>query len=352
MSKFVWYKDKDVIKLLVLLTITTLLIITEIIVGTLIDSLILLSDAFHNFSDGLSLLIALIAVFFTHRKSTPRTSFGWDRAGIIGGFATSIFLIGIFILLAIEAIQKLIKIEPIDNPLFITYVASVGLALNILGLILLRDHSGHGHGHSHGHGHGHKHKHDSEHKEEKEAENLNFQSIFIHLMGDFIGTLTTMASGLAMHFIEADWKYYIDPAVTLLVTVIIITTSIRLIKKCLRILMQIVPHNIELAMLTQELEDIPDILSIHDLHIWSLSESKFIASIHIMCLDSCDFDALLGQIKAVFHKHEIHSSTIQPEFISKIEATTDWRCKLYCAPLCESKNICCPQNPDAATLEV
>ncbi len=173
MSTFIWYKNKDVIKLLILLTITTLLIITEIIVGIIIDSLILLSDAFHNFSDGLSLLIALIAVFFTHKKSTPRTSFGWDRAGIIGGFATSIFLIGIFILLAIEAIQKLIKIEPIKNPLLITYVASVGLALNILGLIFLRDHSGHGHGHSHGHSHSHghdKHEHDK-HKHDKHEHN-------------------------------------------------------------------------------------------------------------------------------------------------------------------------------------
>ena len=339
MSNFIWYKDKDILKLLILLTITTLLIITEIVVGIIIDSLILLSDAFHNFSDGLSLLIALIAVFFTHKKSTLRTSFGWDRAGIIGGFATSIFLIGIFILLAIEAIQKLIEIEPVDNPLLITYVASFGLALNILGLILLRDHSGHGHSHGHGHGHN-----DGNSKSDKPAENLNFQAIFIHLLGDFIGTLTTMASGLAMHFIEPNWKYYIDPAVTLLVTIIIITSSIRIIKRCLRILMQVVPHNVEIAVLTQELESIPDLLSIHDLHIWSLSESKFIASIHIVCLDSCDFDALLNKIKSVFHKHEIHSSTIQPEFISRADLHTDWRCKLYCQPLCDSKNLCCAHD--------
>jgi zinc transporter 1 len=160
--------------------------------------------------------------------------------------------------------------------------------------------SGGGHGHSHG--------------------DLNMRGVFLHVMGDALGNIGVIATALFIWLTDYSWRMYADPAVSLLITVIILLSALPLCKAASRILLQAVPENMSIDDITDDISDLDGIISCHHLHVWQLSDTKLVASLHVQV----DFDfkgegsarymELARQIRECLHEYGIHSSTIQPEF--------------------------------------
>lgn len=159
---------------------------------------------------------------------------------------------------------------------------------------------GKGHGHSNG--------------------DLNMRGIFLHVMGDALGNIGVIATALFIWLTDFSWRFYTDPAISLVITCIILGSAIPLCKAASRILLQAVPAGISIDDIKDDIEDLPGIVSCHHLHVWQLSDTKLIASLHVQVEfdfkgeGSARYMELARAIRKCLHEYGIHSSTIQPEF--------------------------------------
>jgi zinc transporter 1 len=157
---------------------------------------------------------------------------------------------------------------------------------------------------AHGHSHG----------------DLNMRGVFLHILGDALGNVGVIATALFIWLTDFRWRHYADPIVSLVITVIILVSAIPLCKAASRILLQAVPDNLSIDKIKDDIAGLENIVSCHHLHVWQLSDTKLVASLHVQV----DFDfkdegsarymSLARQIRKCLHEYGIHSSTIQPEF--------------------------------------
>ncbi|KAG8624213.1 hypothetical protein KVT40_009189 [Elsinoe batatas] len=217
--------------------------------------------------------------------------------------------------------------------------------------------SGGGHGHSHG--------------------DLNMRGVFLHVMGDALGNVGVIASALIIWLTPWSWRFYSDPAISLVITVIILCSAIPLCKAASRILLQAVPIGLSIDDIKDDIEDLPGVVSAHHLHVWQLSDTKLVASIHVQVAydfkgeGSARYMQLAHEIRECLHEYGIHSSTIQPEFCldpdhdhlttvnesdsegsprpktvskkaSKANSLHDQACLLDCGDTCGNDMSCCP----------
>ncbi|EAT88435.1 hypothetical protein HBI56_126130 [Parastagonospora nodorum] len=196
--------------------------------------------------------------------------------------------------------------------------------------------SGGGHGHSH---------------------DLNMRGVFLHVLGDALGNIGVIGTALFIWLTDFSWRFYADPAISLVITVIILLSAIPLCKAASRILLQAVPENLSVDDIEEDITSLDGIVSCHHLHVWQLSDTKLVASLHVQV----DFDfkgegsarymELARQIRECLHEYSIHSSTIQPEFC--LNASHDHSA----SPSDEdevatrSKNPSVKDGPDACLLE-
>jgi solute carrier family 30 (zinc transporter), member 1 len=251
---------------------------------------------------------------------------------------------------------------------------------------------------SHGDKKGNKHKdhrHDSWHADHFHAKpkeegskghghsDLNMRGVFLHVMGDALGNIGVIASALFIWLTSYSWRYYVDPGISLIITIIILTSAIPLCKAASRILLQAVPIGLSVDEIKADIEELPGIVSCHHLHVWQLSDTKVVASLHIQVdcevegTGSASYMHLARQVRKCLHGFGIHSSTIQPEFClqpdenkhSPISGSTvrdegsgcspksaprgkgskagsvssgSGACLLDCGDECKSKDQCCP----------
>jgi solute carrier family 30 (zinc transporter), member 1 len=157
-----------------------------------------------------------------------------------------------------------------------------------------------GHGHSHG--------------------DLNMRGVFLHVMGDALGNIGVIASALFIWLTTYSWRYYVDPGVSLIITIIILTSALPLCKAASRILLQAVPIGLNVDEIKADIEELPGIVSCHHVHVWQLSDTKVVASLHVQVncevegTGSASYMHLARQVRKCLHGFGIHSSTIQPEF--------------------------------------
>lgn len=169
----------------------------------------------------------------------------------------------------------------------------------------------HGHSHSHGGGGGgHGHSHDG---------SMNMRGVFLHVLGDALGNVGVIAAGLFIAYTDYWWRFYTDPAISFLITIIIFTSALPLVKSASFILLQGVPVTIPLEKVKNHLTELDGVISVHELHIWQLSESKIVASVHVLV--DCDsghnerYMDIAAKLRGILHQWGIHSATIQPEFV-------------------------------------
>lgn len=168
------------------------------------------------------------------------------------------------------------------------------------------------------------HKHNKPKEESKgghgHSHDLNMRGVFLHVMGDALGNIGVIASALIIWLTDYSWRHYADPAISLVITVIILASAIPLCKAAARILLQAVPAGLSIDDIKDDITELNGIVSCHHVHVWQLSDTKLVASLHVQVAfdfqgdGSARYMALAREIRQCLHEYGIHSSTIQPEF--------------------------------------
>jgi len=236
--------------LLLATLLNVLITAVEIIGGILSNSLALLSDAIHNLGDTLAILLAYVAGKVSKRKSNERKTFGYKRIEILAAFFNALVLIGISVFLVYEAIQRFSEPEPIKG-LLMMIVASLGLLFNLAAVILLKKHS---------------------------SSSLNIRSAYLHLLGDTLSSFAVIVGGILIYYFNI---YWIDPLITILISIYIVRETWVVFRDSSNILMMATPEGLEIQKITDELLQIEGIGNIHHVHLWGLSEDKFHFECHV-----------------------------------------------------------------------
>lgn len=260
--------------------------LAEAIGGIISGSIALLSDAAHNFSDVISLLISFFANRMSTRKATERETFGFRRSEILAAFINSSTLIIISIIIIIEAIRRLMNPEPPSANLMI-WLAIASILVNGLSALFIRRDS-----------------HD----------NLNLRSAYLHLFGDMLTSVAVLAGGLAIKYLQWIWT---DGVFSLVIAFYLLWLSRGIFRSSLRILMQFTPEEIDIKKIACEIENISGVKNIHHVHMWQINDHDFMFEAHIDMSEDIKmsgFEKILEEINAILDHNGINHSTIQPEF--------------------------------------
>jgi solute carrier family 30 (zinc transporter), member 1 len=215
---------------------------------------------------------------------------------------------------------------------------------------------GEDHDHDHDHDHAHEHDHDHDHKEKKKDKkkhgkswkcSRNMGAVFLHYVGDVLSSICVLITGLLMYFYPtATWPKYLDPASSVVIVGLVFFTTIGLVRECVSVLLQGVPKSVNMGRLRDDLKRIQNVLDVHDLHVWELSDGVAIASVHVDIMRDTSFDSVVFEVKEVFHRHGIHSTTVQPEY-----PNADASC-VGCAVECKEDRCCVPDNNTAVLVDI
>ncbi len=266
------------------LVATLAFVILEIVFGLKAHSLSLLSDAGHNFTDALALLLAAIGLYLQTKPADQSRTYGYQRAGVLAAFVNALTLVGISLFIFWEAAQRMLHPEPVNETVMI-WVAAAALVLN--GGIMLALHRGN-------------------------SADLNVRAAFIHMLGDALGAVAIIIGAVAIRY--TGWVY-IDPVLSIALGILIIYTAVDIVRESLNILLEGLPRGIELGKVTAALSTIDGVLDIHDLHIWSLGSEHHALSSHVLIEDMppSASDGILRRINDVLTTFGIRHTTIQFE---------------------------------------
>lgn len=273
--------------LIISILLNILITASQVVGGIISGSLALLSDALHNFSDVLSLIVSYIANVLSKRKASTTKTFGYKRAEIIAAFVNSATLIVVAVLLIKEAIERFIHPEEVESSLVI-WLSLLGIAANGFSVLLI--------------------KKDSD-------KNMNMKSAYLHLLTDMLASVAVLIGGLLMKFYEI---YWVDPLLTFIIAVYLIFMGFDLLKDSTRVLMLFTPNTIQVQHIVETILKIKPIKNVHHVHIWQLNEDEVHLEAHIDFLEDIklsEFEAILEEIEEeLYHTHGINHINIQPEF--------------------------------------
>lgn len=275
-------------KNLILSIVLNVLITTAQIIGGLISgSLSLLSDALHNFTDVISLVISYVAHRLTGKKASAHMTFGYKRAEIIAAFINAITLVVIAIFLIIEAIRRFSEPQIIDSNLVI-WLSVIAILANGFSVLLLK----------------------------KDAKrNLNMKSAYLHLFTDMLASVAVLLGGILMKFFGWFW---IDSILTFLIAVYLIFVGWDLLRTSTKMLMLFTPEHIDIKEIVREVHKLPKVGKLHHIHVWHLNDDELHLEAHLDFKENIDlesFNIVLECIEAVLQeKFGINHITIQPEY--------------------------------------
>jgi cobalt-zinc-cadmium efflux system protein len=269
----------------------------EVYAGFRSGSLALLSDAGHNFTDALALLLAAVALYLQEKPANQVKTYGYQRAGVIAAFLNASTLIVISIFIFWEAVERIMRPQPVNERMMI-WVAAAALILN--GAIMLALHRG-------------------------QKGDINIRAAFIHMLGDALGAVAIIAGAVTIAF--TGWTY-IDPVLSIALGLLIIYTAWDIIRESLNILLEGLPRGLELNNVTEAMGRIEGVLDVHDLHIWSLGSSTHALSSHVLIEDMppSASECILKRINEVLCGFNIHHTTIQFEHVPCV--LSDNGCKM------------------------
>ena len=261
--------------------------VAQVIGGLISGSLSLLSDALHNFSDVLSLLISYIASKLAKKEASIHRTFGYKRAEILAAFINASTLIIVAILLIIEAIERFQNPIEIESGLVI-WLSLIAIIANGFSVLLLKKDSG---------------------------KNINIKSAYLHMLTDMMASVAVLIGGLLIKFYKVFW---VDGVLTLAIALYLIWVGYDLLKTSTKILMLFTPEHINIEDVVSKVHQIPKIKLLHHIHIWSLNDDEFHLEAHLDFTENMsitEFDAVLRKIEKLLHdEFHINHVTIQPEF--------------------------------------
>ncbi|XP_040193833.1 zinc transporter 2 [Rana temporaria] len=309
-------KERARRKLYVASCVCLLFMIGEVIGGYFAHSLAIMTDAAHLLTDFASMMISLFALWMSSRPATKTMNFGWHRAEILGALVSvlSIWVVtGVLVYLAVERIiSGDYEIE--GEAMLITSGCAVAVNL-IMGLTLHQT----GHGHSHGSSGSHEHSHGSSGSHEHSHGELNNPSVraaFIHVVGDLLQSLGVLVAAYVIYF-KPEYKI-IDPICTFLFSVLVLATTLTILRDVLLVLMEGTPKGVDFNMVKDTLLSISGVKALHSLHIWALTVSQPVLSVHIAINEDADSQMVLKEASSRLQsKFHFHTTTIQIENYSE-----------------------------------
>jgi cobalt-zinc-cadmium efflux system protein len=266
------------------LVVTLAYIVLLVIAGIRAHSLALLSEAGHNLSDLVALLLSLVAVYLQARPPSATKTYGWHRAGVLAALVNAGSLVVISFLIFYEAIKRLRNPQPVHAGLMMG-VAAIGVVMNgIIALMLYKSHR-----------------------------DVNIRSTLLHEIGDTVSTAAVIAGGWA---ILATGQYWIDPALSFGIGALILWSGFGIVRETLNILLEGTPQGIKLERVRDVICAIEGVNDVHDLHVWSIGSETAALSCHISIADipPSVSERILREVKERLHEEfHIDHTTIQFE---------------------------------------
>jgi len=261
--------------------------VAQVVGGLLSGSLALLSDALHNFTDVISLIISYIANNLSKKKASFQKTFGYKRAEILAAFINAATLIVIAVLLIIEAVKRFQNPEEIESNLVI-WLSLIAILGNGFSVLLLK----------------------------KESEtNMNMKSAYLHLFTDMMASVAVLIGGLLMKYYQVFW---VDSVLTFVIALYLIWMGFDLLKDSTKVLMLFTPDTVPIKKIVDEINAFDSIKNVHHVHVWQLNEDEIHLEAHIDFTEDItlsQFDTILHKIEdLVFDKYDINHVNIQPEF--------------------------------------
>ena len=269
--------------LLVALLLTLGYIALTVFAGIRAHSLALLSEAGHNVSDFLALLLSWAAVYLGSRPPTLTKTFGYHRAGVLAAFVNALTLVIVAVYIFVEAAHRLANPVAVHARTMMV-VAAAGVAMN--GVIALLLHS--------------------------RSHDVNVRSAFIHMLGDTLSTASVIVGGWAILWTD---KYWIDPALSFTIGGLILWSSFGIVRETLNILLEGTPKGVSMDLLADAMKQVNGVRDVHDLHVWSIGSEMHALSCHIAIADipPSESEAILRNVKLRLEQFHIHHTTIQFE---------------------------------------
>ena len=270
-------------RLMWVLGITSLFMVAELVGGILSNSLALLADAGHMFTDVAALGLSVFAMHLAQRPPSRRRTFGYVRFEILAALVNGATLLVIAGLIIVEAWERLREPVVIDAVVMLA-VASVGLLVNVFGALLL-----------------HKHAHD----------NLNVRGAYLHVLGDLLGSLGAIGAGVVV--LTTNWTPA-DAIISVVIALLILYSAWNLVREATDVLLESAPAHLDMEGLLDELESIRGLDDVHDVHVWTLTSGFVALSAHGVIDDPADHTRVLDEVRTRMRKLGIEHVTFQLEF--------------------------------------
>lgn len=263
--------------------------IAQFVGGIISGSLALISDALHNLSDVISVILAYLAHRIGMRPQTQKSTFGFKRAEILAAFINAISLIAISVYLIVEAGKRFMNPKEVDFQ-WMLGLGILGFLANGLSVLILQ---------------------------ENKEENLNIRAAYLHLIGDALTSVAVIAGAVCIWLFQI---YWIDPLVTVLISIYIFAHTFKILKESVGILMQFAPSQIDQQSVVHVLEEIQEISSVHHVHLWQLADHQIYFEAHLVLSKNfpiSDTQAVTENAKRLLNsRFGITHTTFQYEYVS------------------------------------
>lgn len=278
--------------LLIAFALTASYMVVEFVVGFAVNSLALISDAAHMGTDVLGLGMALAAITLAARPATTQRTYGLYRLEVLAALANGVLLFVVAGYVLVEATRRFAEPPEIPGtPLLV--VAAVGLAVNLISFRLLMAGA---------------------------KESLNVRGAYLEVLGDLLGSVGVLVAALIL--LTTGWPYA-DPIIGVAIGLFILPRTWKLTRQALRILLEVAPPHLDLAEVQRQVENLPGVAEVHDLHVWTITSGMESASAHIVLEQGARFETVLVSVRTLLHdKYDIDHATIQCEPGSYDESST------------------------------
>jgi cobalt-zinc-cadmium efflux system protein len=267
---------------------TTVFVVIELLSGVWSGSLALISDAGHNFTDALALLLALFGTWLQSRPADEYKTFGYHRGGVLAAFVNAIALLGLSVWILWESYERLLNPQQVAEGTMIL-IAGLGILLNVGILVALRY---------------------------TDTEDLNIRAASLHMLGDALGSVAIIGGAVLIQY--TGWLA-IDPILSALIAALIIWSALGITRESLNILLEGTPKGLSSKQVLEAVASVEGVLDVHDLHVWSLGSNAHALSCHVLIEDMppSASDAILRAInRELDRRFHIHHTTIQFEHVA------------------------------------
>ncbi len=276
-------REEQADRLKLVLLLTSSYIVVEIISGILVGSLALIADAAHMFTDAGGIALALFAVNYARKPATPKSTYGFYRAEILAALANSIILVLVSIYIIYEAYGRIFEVPEIQSAPMIL-VAAMGLALNLIGLKLLKRHA---------------------------SENLNMEGAYLEVLKDAFASIGVVMVGIIIYYTQF---YVVDSIASFGLALFILPRVWTVVKKSINILMERTPIDISYEEVKKTILQTEGVTGVFGLHIWTIASGMDALTAHVVIIDPSRSQMILKQISAILEKKfNISQTTIQLE---------------------------------------